>query len=247
MTAILTSYALPGGRLGEALDAAVSQAERRPPAHERLFEIRDGRLAVDWGRAALGHHSNIPIVGTIGAMIDPDAAAGALARVRLASIVGGVCRLDENQEAILSAAAGSPDAPRSGFRPAVRSLIAEEGLEAYFDLLPDPDSFDIRPAGYAESCRDEREAYQRGEDPIPRDLFAETKHRAQRERLEHGRRIALVAVMALYNEDNTRKTFKGRGWSFTARDLGAWLRNRAEVRPAAFAALLFAMATYHGW
>ena len=256
MTQIFTTYELPDGRLGQALEAAFRYAADWPPAYEHLFEIRDGRLAVDltvdWERAAACHHSNIPLVGTLGAMVDPAAAARALPGIPLAAIVGGCCRLDEHQEAILAAmigpgGPGKPDAPRSCFGTAVRTLIVEEGLEDYFDLLPDPESFDIRLAGYAQSCREKREAYARGLDPEPRDLFAAAKARAQKDRLDPGRRIALVAVMALYNEHETCVTFKGRGWSFGARELGTWLRNRAEVHPAAFEALLLAMATYHGW
>ncbi len=244
-------YDLPGGRLGVALDAAISEAVRKPPAHERIFSY-PGLIEVDWQRAAHCHHSNVTLVGTIGAMLDPVAAAGALGKIRLASIVGGVSKLDWNQSALLAAAAGKPGAerlPKKFFAGAVLGLIEAEGLERYFEFDDElgKDHYGIRPAGYEESERADARAFAAGEDLEPRDLFAEMRQRASRDQLTPPGRVALVAVMALYNEDDTRERFKGRGWSLTTRDLGAYLQDRAERRPAAFENLLLAMATYHGW
>ena len=56
-------YDLPAGRLDDALDAAVSQAVRTPPANERLFAY-PGLLEADWDWASCCHHSNILMVGT---------------------------------------------------------------------------------------------------------------------------------------------------------------------------------------
>lgn len=247
-------YDVPPGRLGEALDAALSAFVRRPPAHERFFNY-PGLIEVDWEAAADCHHSNITLVGTIGAMIDPVAAAGALEKVKLASIVGGVSRLDDSQSGILAAAAGKAGAEllmKSFFGKAVQGLIEAEGLDPYFEFTAvdddaGEDHYGILPAGYAESTADEAAAYAKGDDPEPRDLFVEMRQRANDRRLDTHGRVALVAVMSLYNELDTRECFKGRGWAFSAREFGHYLRDRAERRPAAFTNLLLAMATYHGW
>jgi len=246
-------YDLPAGHLGDALDAAMSQAVRHPPAHEKFFKY-PGLIEVDWERAASCHHSNVPIVGTIGAMIDPVAAAGALDKIRLASIIGGVSKLDWNQSGLLAAAAGQPGAEqlREPFGPAVRAFIAAERLEPYFEFSEVPgdsgdQEFGIRPAGHAETLRAQQMAYAAGDEPEPRNLFDEVRQRANDRRLDVDGRVALVAVMALYNEYDTRERFKGRGWVLTARDFGDYLRDRAERLPAAFDNLLLAMATYHGW
>ena len=246
-------YDLPAGRLGDALDRAMVQAVRTPPAHEPIFEY-PGLIAVDWNRAATCHHSNVPVVGTVAAMIDPVAAAHALGKIRLASIVGGVSRLDQTQRAILAAAAGHPGAeqrPQSYFGRAVRAFIEAEALQDYFEIspaeTPGKEHHGIRPAGYAESEQTEAVAFARGERPPARDLFEEMRQRAARYGLDPHRRVALVALMALYNEHDTLDRFKGRGWVFTARDLGEYLKNRAARRPATFEALFLAMATYHGW
>lgn len=248
-------YDLPAGRLGEAVDAAVLVAAREPPAHDHIFSY-PGFIEVDWDCAAACHHSNIPIVGTIGAMIDPVAAAGALQKVGLPSIVGGVSRTDDSQSAIFAAAAGKTGLAllsKSAFGLAVRALIEAEALEPYFDIskdvgdTPGNQHYGIRPAGYAESERADRTAFAAGEIPKRRDLFTEMRQRANERRLDTAGRVALVAIMSLYNEDDTRNCFKGRGWTLTACEVGEYLRDRADRRPAAFDSLLLAMATYRGW
>ena len=80
-----------------------------------------------------------------------------------------------------------------------------------------------------------------------RDLFQEMRQQANADCLDTPGQVALVAVMALYNDYATRDRFKGRGWTLGAAEFGHYLRHRAEHRPAAFDTLLLAMATYHGW
>lgn len=89
-------------------------------------------------------------------------------------------------------------------------------------------------------------AFTTGEERHPRGPFVETRSLANWQRLDPVGRVALVAIMALYDEDDTDRCSRGRGRVLTARDLGDYLRNRAESRPAAFEALLMAMAAYHG-
>ena len=247
---VTSFYDLPDGRLGDALDAAVSQAVCTPPAGERLFAY-PGLLEVDWEQAACCHHSNIPLVGTIGAMIDPVAAAGALEGVRLPAVIGGVSRIDWDQGALLAAAAGSPGAermPKQFFDSAVRAVIEAEELSPFFEFSgTGRGHYAIRPFGYADSEAADRAAFAAGETPEPRNLFDEMRRRANDFGLDTLRRVALVAIMALYNEQDTAEHFKGRGWVLTARELGEYLRDRADRRPAAFDNLLLAMAAYHGW
>ena len=160
-----SNYDMPPGRLGQALDAAMVQAVREPPAGDAIFGY-PGLVEVDWDAASSCHESNVSVVGTIGAR-----------------------------------------------------------------------DFGIRPAGYGESCRVQDS----------RNLFDDMRRRANERGLGMAGRVALVAVMALYNEDGARASFRGRGWTLTARQLGDYLRDRADRRPVAFDSLLLAMATYHGW
>lgn len=239
----MTFYDIETGPLGEALVRAVGLAARRPPACDKIFGI--GRqIGVDWDCAANCHHSNMPVVAAIGAMIDPAAAEIALGpKCRLVSACGRVSGFDDIQDSILLAAAGIPASHGCNpdrFTRALLGLIEAEHLEEYFEIESRAyagDHYGIRPHGYAQAVR-------AGSGPADIEC---TKAAAAARSLEKDRRIPLVLILSLYNEYASRDVFKGRGWAFHGVQLGCWLRGRFQKKTQSARHALTALGSYPGW
>ena len=164
-------------------------------------------------------------------MIDDKSAEAAFdPRFRLANAVGKASGLDDFQQGVFLAAAGIDDHSRNplAFTQAVNELIDTEKIGGYFERGPDAarSHDDIRPYG----CHMEQ-----------------VKSKADKERLPKDQRIALLIVLALYNDYDTAEIFKGRGWVFHAAELGRWLRERFASNERSARAALRAIGHYCYW
>ena len=231
----------------DAIERAINQTLVRPPGYDKLFS-NTGLIGVDWDRVKHCHHSNEPIVAAIAGMIDDSAAESAMNSMfkasysyRLADAVGKVSSMDENQFKVFLAAAGHAGRPRDpqAFTEAVNTLIDTEDLGAYFERGPNAGHShqDIRPFGYAESW----------DQPGTPSALEKVKAKADRERLPKDKRVALLIVLALYNEYDTRELFKGRGWAFHGVELGRWLKERFHSNERSARAALTALGQYCYW
>lgn len=214
----------------DAIERAVNFTVEHPPAYEALFSHK-GLIGVDWDLASSCHHSNTILVAGIGGMIDGKAAEGTFhPKFRLANAVGKASGLDGFQQGAFLAAAdvyGRSPNPLA-FTQAVNELIDTEQIGGYFERGSDSacSHEDIRPYG----CQMEQ-----------------VKSKADKERLPKDKRIALLIVLALYNDYDTAETFKGRGWVFHAAELGRWLRERFASNERSARAALRAIGHYCYW
>lgn len=236
-------YDLDASPALDAIERAVNFTADHPPAYQSLFSHK-GLIGVDWDKAANCHHSNTSLVAAIGSMIDSKAAEAALyPNYRLATAVGGTSCLDENQKGAFLAAAGVYDTSRNPqwFTEAVNELIDTEELGDYFERGPEAARSHerIRPYGYTEYWSADGRP-----ELLPMQMV---KAKADKERLPKDKRVALLIVLALYNESDTKDTFKGRGWVFHGAELGRWLRERFASNERSARAALRAIGHYCYW
>lgn len=255
----------------EAIERAIDRMAAKPDVFEGLF-ANNGFIGVDWKRAGYCHHSNELLVALFGGMIDMASARGALYdELRLANAVGKVTVMDGSQYWVLLAAAGIEEPPdwmelayrdepatvprnRLAFAQAVNELIDAEELGGYFERGPGAsvDHNTIRPLGMAAYEEAVSERYRAPEDeperPLPPDPWEVVKAKANAEHLPPDKRIALLIVLALYNDLHAREYLnKGRGWTFHGTELGGWMKERFDSNERAARAALRALATYPGW
>lgn len=236
---------LPAGATGETIARVVGHIQRKPIACERPASIDGHYLLIDFG----GHHTNELILAMLAGLADPAGAEAAQANIwRLPKLIDLVSSIDEHQKQAITAFAHLRGEPLTLYE-AIYTLIEAESLHAYFEHEdghhddPKHRHHSIRPAGYAAHSRQMRE----NEDAPDWDVFDELRKKAQGEKLDEPRRVALVAILAIYNSQLTGEHFKGRGWTLRAGALGRYLRRRIDSDPLTFDAFVSALAVYPGW
>ncbi|MBO9471080.1 hypothetical protein J7355_13345 [Endozoicomonas sp. G2_2] len=237
-------YPIPNGRAGEAILRTWHQIRKTGIASAQPVAVDGSYLRVGFG----GHHSNELILALLAGLANPEQAEQAQDPVwRLPKMIGLISSLDSKQKDALFALA------RTDLRPtlyeAVSTLIQIEDLQDYFeheahtDIEPVWQHYTIRPSGYAAF----NHATLSEGNPPDWGVFDALRKRAQRERMDEGRRVALVTILSIYNSEDTAVSFKGRGWTLRAGALGRYVRDRAERQPIAFDAFVQALAVYPGW
>lgn len=235
---------IPNGPAGDAVHRVVNYIQHAGIACDRPASIKDDHLLIGFD----GHHTNELILAMLAGLADPADAEAAQADVwRLTRLIELVPALDTRQQGALATFARSQERPT--LYEAICCLIESEGLHAYFEHEdrhhenPKYQHYCIRPTGYA--------AYERevdNSDTAPEwDVFSALRQKAQAERMDSGRRVALITILSLYNRKMTSDHFKGRGWTLRAGALGSYLRDRIQSAPMTFDAFVHALAVYPGW
>lgn len=230
---------IPNNAAGAAVRRAVAQIDQTGLACERPIRIEGDYLL--WADSV--HHSAMLIMALLVGMTTdtPDN----MDQWRIPQVIDKIAGQDENQETIMLRL--SPAPASTTLYDCIKTIIKAESLEQYFEEEQreedDPKNWHqaIRPVRYRAA---QRAAMGEGDEI---DVFAELKRQAQAERMEPMRRIALVAILSIYNAETTGEYFKGRGWNFHAAELGAYCASRIEAKPDAFDALIHAFVVYPGW
>jgi hypothetical protein len=198
------------------------------PAGQRVITVGTEAVEVDWNPRSYHHHSLLLPLVLLTSALDHDAAQARWQFLSLAEVIGCAPQLDQDQKDILLALAGQEGAVNFGSELAAwidRFGLAGIALDVDQARLDRGDHRGVRPISGALG-----------------------KMPAVLARLETPRSLAALAVLALYNGEDTNKAFKGkRRATLNPPAVDGFAALREAAGPDAHAHLMRLIAAYRGW
>ena len=199
----------------------------RSSAGQSVIRVGQDACEVEWAPGAYHHHALLLPLVLLTAAIDEGAARARWQGVSFARGVGAAHQLDVGEKGMLLAVADQGGAVDFAAELAVwieRFGLADVALEVDHDRLGRGDHYGVRPI-----------QPMRGMPGVLKPLAAE-------------RRLAALAVLALYNDTDARAVFKGkRHAAANPPAVEGFEALRGSAGQGAHAHLLRLIAAYRGW